>query len=93
MEEQSLLELVEKLLLLNDNDLSERVLNSHDVQWCLSELFDYVKSGSKPVIHGRWISLVKWWKSGSMWKACSVCKTLNYKSNFCPQCGAKMDLN
>ncbi len=38
----------------------------------------------EPVVHG-------WWQGDSMWKRCSVCEKLNYKSNFCPVCGAKMD--
>lgn len=43
MKKQSLIELVEELLSLNDANLADRVLQSNDVQWCLSELSDYIK--------------------------------------------------
>ena len=42
-----------------------------------------------PVVHGKWIHL----------SGCDVCSVCNYKTgkhdvgrNFCPDCGAKMDL-
>lgn len=53
----------------------------------------------EPVIHGRWIGIYEWAKmhdsrpSGMctyFW--CSECQTAQEKkSNFCPNCGAKMD--
>lgn len=42
-----------------------------------------------PVRHGEWIATDDPWFS-----ACSVCGYLDYecvKSNYCPECGAKMD--
>ena len=46
-----------------------------------------------PVRHGRWFPTAKWWQGGSAWKQCSECGILHLgKSNFCPNCGAKMDL-
>ena len=46
-----------------------------------------------PVRHGRWFPTAKWWQGGSGWKRCSECGILHLgKSNFCPNCGAKMDL-
>ena len=46
-----------------------------------------------PVRHGRWLPTTKWWQGGSAWKQCSECGILHLgKSNFCPNCGAKMDL-
>lgn len=45
-----------------------------------------------PVRHGRWFPTAKWWQGGSGWKRCSECGILHLgKSNFCPNCGAKMD--
>ena len=45
------------------------------------------------VRHGRWFPTAKWWQGGSGWKRCSECGILHLgKSNFCPNCGAKMDL-
>ena len=46
-----------------------------------------------PVRHGKWLPTTKWWQGGSGWKRCSECGILHLgKSNFCPKCGAKMDL-
>ena len=46
-----------------------------------------------PVRHGRWFPTAKWWQGGSAWKQCSECGILHLgKSNFCPNCGCKMDL-
>ena len=45
------------------------------------------------VRHGRWFPTAKWWQGGSGWKRCSECGILHLgKSNFCPNCGCKMDL-
>lgn len=44
------------------------------------------------VRHGRWLPTTKWWQGGSAWKQCSECGILHCgKSNFCPNCGVKMD--
>lgn len=48
-----------------------------------------------PVVHGRWIDNVD--EKGMLrnaWRSCSACGGLNWskKPNYCPQCGAKMDL-
>ena len=44
------------------------------------------------VRHGKWLPTTKWWQGGSAWKQCSECGILHLgKSNFCPNCGAKMD--
>ena len=46
-----------------------------------------------PVRHGRWLPTTKWWQGGSAWKQCSECGILHCgKSLYCPNCGAKMDL-
>ena len=45
-----------------------------------------------PVRHGKWLPTTKWWQGGSAWKQCSECGILHLgKSNYCPNCGAKMD--
>lgn len=42
-----------------------------------------------PVVHGRWCFM-------GLWEECSVCKhpisVDGERTNFCPNCGAKMDL-
>lgn len=40
--DQTLLSLVTELTELNDDNLAQAVLESNDVQWCLSELHDYL---------------------------------------------------
>lgn len=43
-----------------------------------------------PVVHGKWISNDEWWEF-----ICSVCKKpfdSVKRYNYCPNCGAKMDL-
>ena len=46
-----------------------------------------------PVRHGKWLPTTKWWQGGSAWKQCSECGILHCgKSNFCPNCGCRMDL-
>ena len=46
-----------------------------------------------PVRHGEWLPTTKWWQGGSAWKQCSECGILHCgKSPYCPNCGAKMDL-
>jgi hypothetical protein len=43
----SIIDIVSELLSLNDDNLIERVIQSSDVQWCLSELYDMLKAESK----------------------------------------------
>ena len=46
-----------------------------------------------PVRHGEWLPTTKWWQGGSAWKQCSECGRLHCgKALYCPNCGAKMDL-
>ena len=45
-----------------------------------------------PVRHGRSLPTTKWWQGGCAWKQCSECGILHLgKSNFCSNCGARMD--
>lgn len=49
-----------------------------------------------PVVHGRWVHDGRRFKSGVDWCHCSECgKSDNFcaRTNFCPNCGAKMDGN
>ena len=56
------------------------------------ELDDIPAADVAPVRHGEWLPTTKWWQGGSAWKQCSECGILHLgKSNFCPNCGAKMD--
>lgn len=85
-----LIDLVRELLSLNDDNLAERVIKDSDVQWCLSELYDFLEADAALVVHGRWI------ENGikdSMLSKCSACgfSCGAYSFNYCPNCGARMD--
>ena len=55
-----------------------------------SEIADIPTADVAPVVHGRWIA------SHDEFCACSICKYPVYvgwnQTNYCPNCGAKMDL-
>lgn len=66
-------------------------------------LRDIPNAGVVPVVHGKWDSIPNEYisiasKNGSYHgnaTSCSVCNEINpnaYKTNYCPNCGAKMDL-
>lgn len=90
-----LIDLVMELLSLNDENLSEMVIQNNDVQWCLSELYDILKSEAEPVRYGRWML-----KERAHYFKCSLCnEPIPYKFgysesrryyNYCPNCGAEM---
>lgn len=48
--DQTLLSLVTELTELNDDNLAQAVLGSNDVQWCLSELRDYLSHDMVEVV-------------------------------------------
>lgn len=73
------------------NDAPEQVSYSReDAADCIR----YMDAADAALVrHGRWFQTAKWWQGGSAWKQCSECGILHLgKSNFCPNCGAKMDL-
>ena len=62
-------------------------------------VLDYAQSLStidaEPVMHGCWVEIEE--STDGHLKECSVCKNwifhnFNYVSKYCPDCGAKMDL-
>lgn len=61
--------------------------------WSMNTLYDEIQAlpaaDVASVVHGKWIHL----------SGCDVCSVCNYKTgkhevgrNFCPECGAKLDL-
>lgn len=50
MEEATLQGLVAELLELNDDNLAKRVIETNDVQWCLSELYDILDADIQEVV-------------------------------------------
>lgn len=95
-------DIVDELMILNDDNLAQRVIDNNDVQWCLSELQDMLAADVAPVVHGRW----EWADDG--YCRCSECRQRapvvygalieDYQDEpqtvmtyFCPHCGAMMD--
>ena len=46
-------DLVSELMSLNNENLSKRVINDNDVQWCLSELYDILAADVVEVVRCR----------------------------------------
>lgn len=46
---------------------------------------------AEPVRHGRWIFRGKEFDTHILMCYCSECEFLDYRSNYCSHCGAKMD--
>ena len=66
---------------------------SIDADVVISDIKGMKADDVAPVRHGRWFPTAKWWQGGSGWKRCSECGILHLgKSNFCPNCGCRMDL-
>lgn len=91
-------EYIEREAALSEIDKAFKMFQEHDD---IVELYSdaraaiiYAKQADvAPVRHGRWFPTAKWWQGGSAWKQCSECGILHLgKSNFCPNCGCKMDL-
>lgn len=53
MIEQTLEDLVNELLELNDENLAKRVIDSNDVQWCLEELYDFLTHDMEEIVRCR----------------------------------------
>lgn len=67
---------------------------------CLASSIESIKrvpiADVVPVVHGRWIHDGRRVKNGIDWCHCSECgksDTLGARTNYCPNCGAKMDLD
>ena len=64
--------------------------NHYKLMYCLSERYaeKLIANDVAPVRHGRWVSV----EGGSFYE-CSNCGYLTdyHLSNYCPNCGAKMD--
>ena len=65
---------------------------SIDADVVISDIKGMKAADVAPVRHGEWLPTTKWWQGGSAWKQCSECGILHLgKSNFCPNCGCRMD--
>ena len=64
------------------------------VEWVLNKIDSAPTIEAEPVVHGEWKEHIF---EGELWaNYCSVCKHylpygMEWKSNYCPNCGAKMD--
>lgn len=67
-----------------------------DAGWnaCLNAIKKIPKTDVAPVVHGRWIHLVLMPDdvTGHTYGECSHCRSVRIVDNYCPNCGAKMDL-
>lgn len=91
----------EKLYQYLDNEVEWR--NNQDRLFALESVSDFPAADVAPVVHGKWDEIPNQYmsvvgKDGSYHgnvTSCSVCHEINpnaYKTNYCPNCGAKMDL-
>ena len=64
--------------------------DAHYQSWYAEKIKAIQAADVAPVVHGRWIA------SHDEFCACSICKYPVYvgwnKTNYCPNCGAKMDV-
>ena len=61
----------------------------------LREVSDAPAADVAPVVHGRWIHDGRRFEGGIDWCHCSECGNSNNfcaRTNYCPNCGAKMNL-
>ena len=84
-------------------DDAKNAVHGHwlDSSRTLGAIMDIPAADVAPVVHGRWIeykyetvSVARGRKIHNTKNHCSVCHESNgrKKTNFCPNCGAKMDL-
>lgn len=77
---------------LNNSDKNKAF--GHDAIEIMTEIHYMPSEDVAPVIHAKWVK--RSFVSSDVF--CSECRTLekfgdsNYKSRYCPHCGAKMDL-
>lgn len=69
--------------------------NNQDRLGVLEAVTDFETADVAPVVHGKWLYKKEWGRL--ITNECSICKqiltTQNGESmNYCPHCGAKMDL-
>ena len=93
MDEYISRESVEKYIEAGLNNPDKAKAFGHDAIEILAEVHYMPAAEVAPVRHGRWI----WNEEGEIdWEQfyrCSNCGDKEYwESNFCPNCGAKMDL-
>lgn len=76
---------------VNAADAAEKIAEKHGIRIAdLCDTFgDIPAANVAPVVHGRWIA------THDEFCSCSVCKYPVYvawgQTNYCPNCGAKMD--
>lgn len=86
----------DKLIELIDDDIAtldiiDMSREGYDVCLCtLKMVKQYIKAlpTAEPVKHGRWV-----FDDENGGYRCSACKTLGGKSDYCPNCGTRMDLD
>lgn len=94
-----------RLIDLSDGRGLCRVIFEDDFKRAIKEMPKGIIADVTPVRHGRWIERKRWaYGKWSKWIECSECNYADYNAdmyedmpftfpgNYCPNCGAKMDL-
>ena len=69
--------------------------DAHYPHWYADKIKSIQAADVTPVVHGRWIDVREKRLFGDHFFLCSNCKSRNGSMipfNYCPNCGAKMDL-
>lgn len=79
--------------LLDEDDVYALFAPNGTARLHVADIDVLLRVEAKEVVHGRWELY-----PSSMYRRCSVCKMeydrpkFNVRANYCPNCGAKMDL-
>lgn len=80
---QSIEQLVDELLSLNDENLARRVLETSDVQWCLGELYDYLHEDVVLVTRCKDCKHYAMWSDGRPMHSCLRDASTRWDDDFC----------
>ena len=76
----------------------ERIMHNHEHEAFLRDIWYAPTIDAVPVVHGRWVQVICHveFEDGfvdRLYECCSGCHTPNGRntSNYCPNCGARMD--
>ena len=78
-------DLVSELMSLNNENLSKRVINDNDVQWCLSELYDMLAADVVEVVRCkdcRCAQIIQT-QCGEKYFECKYFKSYVVENDFC----------
>ena len=92
----ALKEMIEKEAKITDLIGGEIAALSRSIQECMNEELNRAPTAEAEFIrHGKWTQIcdISHWQYTDEHYMCSECsETTAYKSNYCPRCGTRMDL-